>query len=230
MTRPRRYDLIAFDWDGTLFDSTALIVRCIQAACRDLGVAVPDDQRAAYEAEYAFHPLHIHLAVLAGRIIDIIIDRQFGTRRQGKRRAIKEDQLRFRSSARFKDVIEEHGITRLYRDGLAIAQGRDFAARCANNANFFVRKRAGANCQGCQSSEEICDAAHKCLPILLFYWFLELCEIMVCFLFLLCRCRRILVHLREVVARHVFRIQQEIKNTDFQAHMGQFRVIHQETF
>ena len=44
----RRFDLIAFDWDGTLFDSTGLIVRCIQAACRDIGAAVPDDQRAAY--------------------------------------------------------------------------------------------------------------------------------------------------------------------------------------
>jgi hypothetical protein len=45
MTRPRRFDLIAFDWDGTLFDSTALIARCIQDACRDLGVAVPSDDR-----------------------------------------------------------------------------------------------------------------------------------------------------------------------------------------
>jgi phosphoglycolate phosphatase len=44
----RRFDLIVFDWDGTLFDSTALIVQCIQAACRDLGLPVPDDQRAAY--------------------------------------------------------------------------------------------------------------------------------------------------------------------------------------
>ena len=29
MTMARRFELIAFDWDGTLFDSTALIVRCI---------------------------------------------------------------------------------------------------------------------------------------------------------------------------------------------------------
>jgi len=42
------FDLIAFDWDGTLFDSTALIVRCIQQACADLGVAVPSDERAAF--------------------------------------------------------------------------------------------------------------------------------------------------------------------------------------
>ena len=48
MTRPRRFDLIAFDWDGTLFDSTALIARCIQAACADLGVAVPSDKDASY--------------------------------------------------------------------------------------------------------------------------------------------------------------------------------------
>jgi len=42
------FDLIAFDWDGTLFDSTALITRCIQAACRDLGVAVPSDRDASF--------------------------------------------------------------------------------------------------------------------------------------------------------------------------------------
>ena len=44
----RRFDLIVFDWDGTLFDSTALIVGCIQGACRDLGVTVPSDSAAAY--------------------------------------------------------------------------------------------------------------------------------------------------------------------------------------
>ncbi|MEY4751346.1 MAG: hypothetical protein RIQ60_3560 [Pseudomonadota bacterium] len=48
MTADRRFDLIAFDWDGTLFDSTALITRCIQAACRDIGVAVPSERDASY--------------------------------------------------------------------------------------------------------------------------------------------------------------------------------------
>ena len=38
---PRRFDLIAFDWDGTLYDSTRLIVRCIQAAVVDVGGAKP---------------------------------------------------------------------------------------------------------------------------------------------------------------------------------------------
>ncbi|MGK2897914.1 MAG: HAD family hydrolase [Burkholderiaceae bacterium] len=48
MTSPRNFDLIVFDWDGTLFDSTALIARCIQSACADLGVPVPSDERASY--------------------------------------------------------------------------------------------------------------------------------------------------------------------------------------
>ena len=48
MTHTRRFDLIAFDWDGTLFDSTALIARCIQAACADVGAAVPSAQQASY--------------------------------------------------------------------------------------------------------------------------------------------------------------------------------------
>jgi len=47
-SRPRQYDLIAFDWDGTLFDSTKIIVRCIQQAVADVGGAVPNDQDASY--------------------------------------------------------------------------------------------------------------------------------------------------------------------------------------
>ncbi|MBB1077354.1 HAD-IA family hydrolase [Rhodoferax sp. 4810] len=45
---PRRFDLIAFDWDGTLFDSTAIIARCIQAAVRDVGGKEPTFEEASY--------------------------------------------------------------------------------------------------------------------------------------------------------------------------------------
>ncbi|RYX97648.1 MAG: HAD family hydrolase [Comamonadaceae bacterium] len=46
--KPRNFDLIAFDWDGTLFDSTQIIVRCIQAAVVDVGGTKPTDEAAAY--------------------------------------------------------------------------------------------------------------------------------------------------------------------------------------
>ncbi|MDR7306405.1 HAD-IA family hydrolase [Rhodoferax saidenbachensis] len=47
-TRARQFDLIAFDWDGTLFDSTAIITRCIQLAVADVGGTVPSDKDASY--------------------------------------------------------------------------------------------------------------------------------------------------------------------------------------
>jgi phosphoglycolate phosphatase len=40
---PRRFDLIVFDWDGTLMDSAAKIVRCFQQAARDVGLKPPPD-------------------------------------------------------------------------------------------------------------------------------------------------------------------------------------------
>nr|WP_295084617.1 HAD-IA family hydrolase [uncultured Roseateles sp.] len=46
--RPQQFDLIAFDWDGTLFDSTALITRSIQAAAVDVGEPRPSDEAASY--------------------------------------------------------------------------------------------------------------------------------------------------------------------------------------
>ena len=43
-----RYPLIVFDWDGTLMDSAGGIVACIQAASRDMGLAVPTKERASH--------------------------------------------------------------------------------------------------------------------------------------------------------------------------------------
>lgn len=42
----RNYQLIVFDWDGTLMDSAAAIVASMQAAAIDLGVEPPDDRTA----------------------------------------------------------------------------------------------------------------------------------------------------------------------------------------
>jgi phosphoglycolate phosphatase len=48
VSRRRQFELVVFDWDGTLFDSTALIVRCIRSACRDVGATMPSEAEAAY--------------------------------------------------------------------------------------------------------------------------------------------------------------------------------------
>lgn len=54
-SRPQRYDLIVFDWDGTLYDSTALIARCSQLAAQDLGLPVPSEQIATHVIGLGFY-------------------------------------------------------------------------------------------------------------------------------------------------------------------------------
>lgn len=44
----RPYSVVVFDWDGTLVDSTDVIVTAIQAAAADLGLEVPSHQQASH--------------------------------------------------------------------------------------------------------------------------------------------------------------------------------------
>lgn len=60
--RPRQFDLIAFDWDGTLFDSTQIIIRCIQDAVVDVGGAKPTKEAASYVIGMALMSALAHAA------------------------------------------------------------------------------------------------------------------------------------------------------------------------
>ncbi|MES2130418.1 MAG: HAD-IA family hydrolase [Pseudomonadota bacterium] len=51
----KQFDLIVFDWDGTLMDSTSTIVKCIQAAARDLGLPIPHDDAASHVIGLGLH-------------------------------------------------------------------------------------------------------------------------------------------------------------------------------
>lgn len=44
----KRFDLLVFDWDGTLMDSTAHIASSLQAAFQDLGLPVPSTENARH--------------------------------------------------------------------------------------------------------------------------------------------------------------------------------------
>ena len=48
MNLKKNYPVIVFDWDGTLFDSAAVIAECIQQAARDMALPVPDYQTARH--------------------------------------------------------------------------------------------------------------------------------------------------------------------------------------
>lgn len=44
----QRFDLLVFDWDGTLMDSTGLIALCIRTAARELGLPEPEEAAAKH--------------------------------------------------------------------------------------------------------------------------------------------------------------------------------------
>jgi phosphoglycolate phosphatase len=58
---PARFDLIVFDWDGTLMDSAACIAGSLQAACGDLGYPVPTDRDARYVIGLGLHDAMAHV-------------------------------------------------------------------------------------------------------------------------------------------------------------------------
>ncbi len=58
----RAFDLIVFDWDGTLVDSTAHIAVSLQRSCVDLGIAAPSDSSARYVIGLGFEDAIRHVA------------------------------------------------------------------------------------------------------------------------------------------------------------------------
>ena len=50
-----KYRLIVFDWDGTVIDSPAAIVECMQEASRELGLPVPERERASHVIVLGLH-------------------------------------------------------------------------------------------------------------------------------------------------------------------------------
>lgn len=111
----RRYDLIVFDWDGTLMDSAAKIVRCFQAATRDAGLPPPPDAA-----------IRNIIGLGLGEALDLVLPGvDVATREQVvhayRRHFIHLDQT---ETALFPGVIE--GLERLMEDGyeLAVATGK----------------------------------------------------------------------------------------------------------
>ena len=49
------YKLLVFDWDGTIIDSASTIAECIRDASRDLGLEVPDRERASHVIGLGLH-------------------------------------------------------------------------------------------------------------------------------------------------------------------------------
>lgn len=137
----KRYELIVFDWDGTLMDSAGVIVESIQAACRDLGLPVPDDERAA-------HVIGLGLADALSYAIPGLPPGEYGSVAERYRHHFL---LRDPHSSLFPGTHEM--LTGLHERGhlLAIATGKSAvglkrALHTTGVAHFFVASRCADQC------------------------------------------------------------------------------------
>ena len=140
---PRRFDLIAFDWDGTLFDSTQIITRCIQAAVRDLGATVPSDEQASYVIGMSL------MAALAHAAPDLPKEKypELGARYRYHYLAHQND------IALFDGVLELLQMLKARQHWLAVATGKsrhglDEALRAVELNGLFDASRTADETQG----------------------------------------------------------------------------------
>jgi len=58
----RPYELVIFDWDGTLMDSTRVIAESLRHACRDVGISTPSERDALYVIGLGLADTFAHVA------------------------------------------------------------------------------------------------------------------------------------------------------------------------
>jgi len=110
----RRFELIVFDWDGTLMDSTGAIVASIQAAATDLGIEPPSDERAS-------HIIGLGLIdALRHALPDLPAERYQAVAERYRHHYLSRDQdlLLFNGAAELIDELAAAGYT------LAVATGK----------------------------------------------------------------------------------------------------------
>jgi phosphoglycolate phosphatase len=71
-----RYDMLVWDWDGTIMNSTPTIVECLQKACVELGIEPPSDQIASHVIGLGlYESLKITLPSVAKSEYPIVLER-----------------------------------------------------------------------------------------------------------------------------------------------------------
>ena len=71
----KRFDLIVFDWDGTVVDSANSIACSLQGAARDLGVPEPSNEEARYVIGLGLNEAIRHLfPSLSSQKLNVISD------------------------------------------------------------------------------------------------------------------------------------------------------------
>ncbi len=111
---PKRFDLIVFDWDGTLADSTQMITDCVREASADAGLPVPEPATASHVIGLGLY-----------EAIDVLFDEISETQRQHMAERYRHHyHLRDEGTPLYEGVFE--AIIALEKQGfmLGVATGK----------------------------------------------------------------------------------------------------------
>ena len=137
----RKFDLLVFDWDGTLADSTGVIVRAMQMMCRDLDMPAPSDDTANYVIGMELsHALRYVLPELTEESLPFAIERY------------RTNYLALENDIRLFDGIGEL-IRRLHKASFSLAvatgknrRGLERVFSSLDMRRFFLSSRCGDEC------------------------------------------------------------------------------------
>ncbi len=137
----KKFDLLVFDWDGTLSDSTAVIVQSLQTSCRELGLPEPSDEEAN-------HVIGLELSKALKHMLPDFPEERLPTLIERYR----YNYLTHDSDIRLFNGIEDL-LNNLHENGfhLAVATGKNRRGlnRAFSNLNmkrFFTASRCGDEC------------------------------------------------------------------------------------
>jgi phosphoglycolate phosphatase len=132
----QRFDLIVFDWDGTLIDSTATIARSIQAAAADLGLPVPDFEQAA-------HVIGLGLQDALARAVPSLPPervQEFSARYRYHYFAAEDTLMLFAGARELIEALRERGVPRAIATGKA-SRGLERALQATGMTDLFDATR-----------------------------------------------------------------------------------------
>lgn len=133
---PPPYELVVFDWDGTVVDSTASIARSIQQAAADLGLAVPSTAQAS-------HVIGLGLRdALAAAVPDLGADRieEFSERYRHHYLAVEQDIVLFEGIRELLAALAADGARLAVATGKS-RRGLDRAFESSGLGSYFEASR-----------------------------------------------------------------------------------------
>lgn len=136
------FDLVVFDWDGTVVDSTASIARAIQQAAADLGLAVPSTAQAS-------HVIGLGLRdALEAAVPDLGTDRidEFSERYRHHYLAVEQDIVLFEGIRELLAALAADGVRLAVATGKS-RRGLDRAFRSTGLGGYFEASRCADETQ-----------------------------------------------------------------------------------